>query len=100
MGGGEGGSPVGGFPEVVVFGLRSGANRATEEHSGRGSSLCKGPEVRRAAEQAPKGDATCVASTHRGGCWKVASGLQGGHWLLGLGLQEALVEQAVVLFDA
>lgn len=32
--------------------------------------------------------------------WKVASGLRGHRRLLGLGLQEALVEQAVVLFAA
>lgn len=50
--------------------------------------------------QVPTGNTTLVARTHRGRCWKVASGLRGCHRLLRLRLQEALVEEAGVLFDA
>lgn len=56
--------------------------------------------MRRAAEQVPKGDTAFRAGTHWGRCWQVASGLLGRRQPFRLGLQEALIEQAVVLFDA
>lgn len=82
------GGVSGTFPEGVAAGLRS------ETEGDQAHGLCKGPEVSLQAMPHSR------ASTHRGRRWKVASGLRGHLRLLGLGLQEALVEEAVVLFAA